>query len=173
MNTDKNKTTRTPTRLTVVLLLWSMTATTPLLIPSCSHDDPATEEKANHRPGEGNNGSGENGNGSSGGEEGETPGNTGQQPAIVGSWLDHASAETHTFGADGSYTLTESAGETAEEGSYTYSDLKQHLYISIDYISIDNDRETFVRDYRCVISDNSMTLTDISGNKKELTRTGD
>ena len=75
--------------------------------------------------------------------------------------------------ADGSYTLTESAGETAEEGSYTYSDLKQHLYISIDYISIDNDRETFVRDYRCVISDNSMTLTDISGNKKELTRTGD
>ena len=58
MNTDKNKTTRTPTRLTVVLLLWSMTATTPLLITSCSHDDPATEEKANHRPGEGNNGSG-------------------------------------------------------------------------------------------------------------------
>lgn len=168
MNYDKKITKLIPTRLTVVLLLWSITATTPLLITSCSHDDPTPEEKSNHRPGEGSNGNEENGNGSSGEEKGETPGNTDQQPAIVGSWLDHASDETHTFWADCSYTLTESGGETAEEGSYTYSDLKQHLYISID-----NGSEAFVRDYRCVISDSSMTLTDATGNKKELTRTGD
>lgn len=168
MNTDKKKTTRIPVQLSAVLLLCAMTASTPLLMTSCSHDDPTTEEKSNHRPGEGSNGNEENGNGSSGEEKGETPGNTDQQPAIVGSWLDRASDATHTFGADGSYTLTDSGRETAEEGSYTYSDLKQHLYISID-----NGSEAFVRDYRCVISDNSMTMTDATGNKKELTRTGD
>lgn len=129
----------------------------PTCMTSCGHDEPEAKENSNHRNDDRDAESDPNEN------KGNDSDSDAEQSPIVGSWINISDESIYSFDGEGNFEAKQKDGTLIESGPYTYDELKQHLYISID-----NGHEVFVRSYRCIIDASSMTLYDINGKKKEF-----
>lgn len=145
----------------IINFTWTILLTGILAVPtcmtSCGHDEPESKENSNHRNDDPDPESDPNEN------KGNDSDSDAEQSPIIGSWINISDESIYSFDTEGNFEAKQKNGTLIESGPYTYDELKQHLYISID-----NGHEVFVRSYRCIIDVSSMTLYDINGNKKEF-----
>lgn len=145
----------------IITFTWTILLTGILAVPicmtSCGHDEPESKENSNHRNDDPDPESDPNEN------KGNDSDSDVEQSPIIGSWINISDESIYSFDGEGNFEAKQKNGTLIESGPYTYDELKQHLYISID-----NGHEVFVRSYRCIIDVSSMTLYDINGNKKEF-----
>lgn len=143
----------------IITFTWTILLTGILAVPtcmtSCGHDEPESKENSNHRNDDPESDPNEN--------KGNDSDSDAEQSPIIGSWINISDESIYSFDTEGNFEAKQKNGTLIESGPYTYDELKQHLYISID-----NGHEVFVRSYRCIIDVSSMTLYDINGNKKEF-----
>lgn len=145
----------------IITFTWTILLAGILAVPtcmtSCGHDEPESKENSNHRNDDPDPESDPNEN------KGNDSDSDVEQSPIIGSWINISDESIYSFDGEGNFEAKQKNGTLIESGPYTYDELKQHLYISID-----NGHEVFVRSYRCIIDVSSMTLYDINGNKKEF-----
>lgn len=115
-------------------------------------DNSPNEGNGDNGPNEGGEGAGDNNSGST---EGDDPI---ENSPIVGRWIMVKTGEQHIFEADGRYS-----SPPLLNGYYTYDDLHRWLYISID-----NGKEVYAIEYKCLIEEGTMTWYDEAGREYEL-----
>ena len=147
----------------IITFTWTLLLAGILAVPtcmtSCGHDEPESKENSNHR----NDDQAQESDPESDPNENKGNDSDAEQSPIIGSWINISDESIYSFDNEGNFEAKQKDGTLIESGPYTYDELKQHLYISID-----NGHEVFVRSYRCIIDVSSMTLYDINGNKKEF-----
>lgn len=147
----------------IITFTWTILLTGILAVPtcmtSCGHDEPEAKENSNHR----NDDPAQESDPESDPNENKGNDSDAEQSPIIGSWINISDESIYSFDGEGNFEAKQKNGTLIESGPYTYDELKQHLYISID-----NGHEVFVRSYKCIIDVSSMTLYDINGNKKEF-----
>ena len=91
-------------------------------------------------------------------------------PIIVGSWSATNGSVAISFDADGMFEATawkgmgfHSTDEKRVSGTYTYDDFKRWLWLTIQ-----NEHEIYMVDYKCVIAEKSMTLYPQTGQAIQL-----
>lgn len=149
----------------IITFTWTLLLAGILAVPtcmtSCGHDEPESKENSNHRNDDQAQESDPESDPNENKDNDSYP-DTEQSP-IIGSWINISDESIYSFDNEGNFEAKQKDGTLIESGPYTYDELKQHLYISID-----NGHEVFVRSYRCIIDASSMTLYDINGKKKEF-----
>lgn len=138
-------------------------------LQSCAKDEPrravGSEESAERDPGY-----------HTGEENGkdDTTDNSDQEEdsLILGKWKNDSGTLLFTFASNGTFegmadnTMGFHVSDTSNvSGIYTYDDVKTFLWLSVD-----GDHEIYVLEFRCIISDDTMTLYSLSGRKTVLKR---
>lgn len=131
------------------------------VISSCGGDEPERQpgieipegprDPGGHDPGSGN-------------EEPET------EPGIEGTWSDDTGQTVLEFDGDGSFEGKADSrlgfhvqNQEIISGSYTYDSLKRWLWLNVQ-----GKGEVYSLEFKCLITDDTMSLTDIGGNRTLL-----
>lgn len=181
------------------LVAASMLCVSPILYGCSKEDDkdpqetpqrPSADTSTNNEPsgGEnpGNNGGNQNGDNTGSGSNSDNSGNSDEngsgngdgngdddtiQSPIVGFWIDKNENLKYNFTKDGYFVAFLWDSDTTswkkeKEGSYGYNELARWLTLSID-----NGSMVWLEEYRCKISEDSMTLTSMEGESIVFTKT--
>ena len=164
-------------RVSLMLMLWSMVSVG-MTFTSCSKDngdepssvetptgprDPDEENGGNpgisdgNQNNDGGTGVGDNGNDSDKGDE------DGVVAMIIGSWQSEDNLYQFTFEKSG--TLIGQDPEGVFTGNWTYNTLHKIIYLCKRHGNME-----IMTDYKCVVTDNKMTLYGLSGEKIILTK---